>query len=104
MPGSISTKLVKKLIINYCNFELLPFQYSVTLNPNSVGFSGSKSYRAVQHGCCLFWKPCCGWDWCTGVRAGEFLIGDATGDTTKKTAKFIIKKVVWKNRVKINSY
>lgn len=60
------------------------------MNPNSVGFSGSKSYKAVQHGCCLFWKADAGCDWCTGVRTGEFLIGEDAGDTENQTMLIFI--------------
>lgn len=39
-----------------------------TLKPSSPGFSGSKSYRAVQHGCLFI-----------GDRDGDF-IGEANGE------------------------
>jgi len=40
-----------------------------TLNPSSPGFSGSKSYRAVQHGVL----------WAIGVLAGD-LLGEGKGE------------------------
>ena len=43
-----------------------------TLNPSSPGFSGSKSYKAVQQGALL-----------TGVRAGDPFMGDGNGDAEK---------------------
>lgn len=53
-----------------------------TLKPSSPGFSGSKSYRAMQHGCC-----------CWGGLAGE-RIGDGSGDAERKTKlNFSIKLV-----------
>lgn len=45
----------------------------VTLNPNSPGFSASKSYNAEQHGPLGLG---------IGVRAGD-LIGDGNGDAKK---------------------
>lgn len=45
--------------------------FIVTLKPNSPGFSGSKSYSAVQQGCRVI-----------GVLAGDF-IGDGSGDAVK---------------------
>lgn len=44
----------------------------LTLNPNSPGFSGSKSYSAVQHGPVAFGVA-------IGVLAGE-RIGDGNGE------------------------
>jgi hypothetical protein len=46
------------------------------LNPSSPGFSGSKSYNAVQHG------P----TWGFGVFAGE-RIGDGSGDAVESSKK-----------------
>lgn len=45
----------------------------LTLNPSSPGFSGSKSYNAMQQGCC--------WAGCGGL-AGE-RIGDGRGEAAK---------------------
>lgn len=44
----------------------------ITLNPSSPGFSGSKSYNAVQHGCLFI-----------GDLDGDF-IGEAKGDATEE--------------------
>jgi hypothetical protein len=46
------------------------------LNPSSPGFSGSKSYKAVQHG------P----TWGFGVFAGE-RIGDGSGDAVESSKR-----------------
>lgn len=53
------------------------FSQPFTLNPNSPGFSGSKSYSAVQHGPAGFWAT-------TGVLAGD-LIGDGNGEARTET-------------------
>lgn len=42
-----------------------------TLKPSSPGFSASKSYKAVQHGCLVI-----------GVLAGD-LLGDGKGEAVK---------------------
>lgn len=47
-----------------------------TLKPSSPGFSGSKSYNAVQHGVLVI-----------GVRAGDF-IGDGNGDAVTVIIRF----------------
>lgn len=52
----------------------------LTLNPSSPGFSGSKSYIAVQHGA----LPT------AGVRAGELFTGDCNGDATNKYVHWFI--------------
>lgn len=45
--------------------------YIFTLKPSSPGFSASKSYKAVQHGCLVI-----------GVLAGD-LLGDGKGEAVK---------------------
>lgn len=55
----------------------------ITLKPNSPGFSGSKSYRAVHEGVLFCWGC---WP-LIGVLAGEFFIGDAKGDAENVNVK-----------------
>lgn len=62
------------------------------MNPSSPGFSGSKSYNAMQQGCC-------GWDGCGGL-AGE-RIGDGNGDAKKFVANDNRKSSVNKKMSKI---
>lgn len=68
-----------------CNLIPHIFICSHTLNPSSPGFSGSKSYMAVQCG------PL-GRCWTIGVLAGE-RIGDGNGDAVRndnQTNKIIV--------------
>lgn len=51
-----------------------------TLKPNSPGFSGSKSYTAVQ--CGPLGRFCCSGGGTIGVRAGE-RIGDGNGEAAR---------------------
>lgn len=50
----------------------------LTLNPNSPGFSGSKSYNAVQHGVRVI-----------GVLAGDF-IGDGSGEAKTQIIHMLV--------------
>lgn len=57
-------------------FKIEETTNELTLNPSSPGFSGSKSYNAMQQGCC-------GWAGCGGI-AGE-RIGDGRGEAAQIT-------------------
>lgn len=55
-----------------------------TLNPSSPGFSGSKSYKAVQQGALVI-----------GVLAGDFM-GDGNGDA-KMNKNHLVTQLLLKN-------
>lgn len=63
---------------------------NVTLKPNSPGFSGSKSYKAVQQGPVVR-----GWTDACGVLAGD-RIGDGNGDAEMCFNANLVETYEWR--------